>query len=485
MGPLTDHEVSYQHGQGRPLAVAARTSFELLVKVSNDLHGTASRLVQRIELRDNPKTITMVEPLKQKHHSLTGRINLELMYQAFRAVKRNKGKAGVDRVSIELFARQLDQNLAALMRDLKDGSFKPLPVLRKYIDKGGGKKRPLGIPTVRDRVAQEVLRRLLSPLFEPLFHDHSHGFRPGRSCHSALTRMLEIWRLGHRHVLDADISGFFDNIPHDVVLRGLRNVVADGNILNLVERFLTAGVMEDGVVQTTTLGTPQGGVLSPLLANIALNFLDWHLEELGLRFVRYADDFVVLCQTELQAKEAQTQIESFLAKLGLSLSPTKTKVTQFLKGFTFLGFDVTSYSRKMRAKSVENYKTKVREITTRSHNLDARVFAKLNSINRGVQRYFGTSFSTCVTQFRELDEWVRMRLRCQKLKNKSRTHNCRINDAYFQRKGLLTLSDLHRESRQTVRGCSSPEAIPSPARPRRKTGSAAGPPGARKTHAGK
>ncbi len=427
----------------------------------------------------------MVEPLKVKHHSLTGRITLTVMHDAFRAVQRNKGKAGVDRVSIELFARQLDQNLTSLMRDLKDGSFEPAPVLRKHIDKGDGKTRPLGIPTVRDRVAQEVLRRLLSPLFEPLFHDHSHGFRPGRSCHSAMERMLEIWRLGHRHVLDADISGFFDNIPHDVVLRGLRNVVADGNILDLVEKFLTAGVMEDGVVTTTMLGTPQGGVLSPLLANIALNFLDWHLDELGYRFVRYADDFVVLCQTERHAKEAQTQIEPFLRTIGLSLSPTKTKITTFLQGFTFLGFDVQSHSVKMRAKSVENFKTKVRDITTRSHNLDANVIVKLNSVTRGVQRYFGTWFSTCVTQFRELDEWVRMRLRCQKLKRKSRTQNCRIEDAKLERMGLVTLSHLHRHSRQQVRGCSSHEAIPWPATSPRKGPRAAGPPGARKTHAGK
>jgi len=427
----------------------------------------------------------MVEPLKVKHHSLTGRINLALMYEAFRAVKRNKGKAGVDRVSIEMFAQQLELNLTSLMRDLKDGSFKPFPVLRKHIDKGGGKTRPLGIPTVRDRVAQEVLRRLLSPLFEPLFHDNSHGFRPGRSCHTAMERMLEIWRCGHRHVLDADISGFFDNIPHNVVLRGLRNVVADGNILDLVEKFLTAGVMEDGAVQTTTLGTPQGGVLSPLLANIALNFLDWHLDKLGYRFVRYADDFVVLCQTERHAKEAQTQIKSFLETLGLSLSPAKTKVTTFLQGFTFLGFEVTSYSVKMRAKSVENFKNKVRDITTRSHNLDADVIVKLNSVIRGVQRYFGTSFSTCVTQFRELDEWVRMRLRCQKLKHKSRLDNCRIKDAFFTRQGLLTLSHLHRLSRRQVRGCLSHETIPSTAMRCRKTNHATGPPGARKTHAGK
>jgi len=153
----------------------------------------------------------MDQKLQIKHHSLTGRINLPLMHAAFRAVKRNKGKAGVDRVSIELFAQQLDQNLTRLMRDLKQGSFQPRPALRRYIDKGGGKLRPLGIPTVRDRVAQEVLRRLLSPLFEREFHNNSYGFRPERSCHTAIEGLLEIWREGYLHVLDADISGFFDH----------------------------------------------------------------------------------------------------------------------------------------------------------------------------------------------------------------------------------------------------------------------------------
>lgn len=383
----------------------------------------------------------MVEPLAIKHHSLTGRINLGLMHEAFRAVKRNKGKAGVDRVSIEMFARQLDQNLIGLMRDLKKGTFQPQPVRRVLIPKGGGKTRPLGIPTVRDRVAQEVLRRLLSPLFEPLFHDDSYGFRPGRSCHMAIERVLEIWRNGHRHVLDADISGFFDRIPHAVIMRGLTNVVADGNILTLVERFLSAGVLEDGVVQSTTLGTPQGGVLSPLLANIALNFLDWHLDELGYRFVRYADDFVVLCRTERQAKEAREAVERFVESLDLTLSPEKTHVTTFRRGFAFLGFQVTSYGVKMRAKSVEKFKTRIRELTVRSHNLDAQKVEKLNAVIRGVARYFGTHFSTCVHQFRDLDEWLRMRLRCMRLKRKSRTANCRIKIKHLRRRGCVFLSD--------------------------------------------
>lgn len=423
--------------------------------------------------------------LKIKHHSLTGRITLPMMHAAFRAVKRNKGKAGVDRVSIELFGRQLDQNLARLMRELKQGTFQPRPALRRYIDKGGGKLRPLGIPTVRDRVAQEVLRRLLSPLFEPEFHNNSYGFRPERSCHTALEGLLEIWREGYRHVLDADISGFFDNIPHPVIMRGLTNVVADGNVLNLVKKFLTAGVMEDGVVKSTTLGTPQGGVLSPLLANIALNFLDWHLEELGLRFIRYADDFVILCRTELQTKEAQTQVETFLGTLGLSLSPAKTKVTTFMKGFSFLGFDITSWSIKMRAKSVENFKTRVREITTRCHNLDATVIGKLNALVRGVSRYFGTWFSKCRKQFRELDEWLRVRLRCMRTKRKSRNDNCRIKIHHQQRDGCRFLRDWPQPTRTIVCNRSPQGESSSLATNRRKAKRATGPPSAGNPHAGK
>ena len=204
------------------------------------------------------------EPLKIKHHSLTGRINLKLMHGAFRSVKRNKGRAGVDKVSIQMFEANLEQNLLALMRSLKTrGSFQPKPARRSYIDKGGGKRRPLGIPTVRDRVAQEVLRRLLNPLFEPLFHNDSHGFREERSCHTAMVRLHEIADAGYRHLFDADVKGFFDQIPHPVIMRGLRNVVADGNILDMIERFLRAGVMEDGVIHPTTVGTPQGGVHAP------------------------------------------------------------------------------------------------------------------------------------------------------------------------------------------------------------------------------
>jgi group II intron reverse transcriptase/maturase len=364
------------------------------------------------------------------------------MLRAYRNVKRNRGAAGIDKVSITMFEANLVQNLLALMRDLKTGTFQPLPLRRVHIPKGPGQTRPLGIPAVRDRVAQEVLRQLLSPLFERLFHDDSYGFRPGRNCHQAVERVLELHRQGHVYVLDADIKGFFDNIPHSVIMAGVAAEVADGNILRLVERFLKAGVMEEGVLRPTTVGTPQGGVISPLLANITLNSLDWHLHEHGQRLVRYADDFVVLCQSERRLHEAFDLVQHHLNSLGLSLSAGKTKQTKFREGFAFLGFAISSWSVTMRPKSVEKFKTKIRELTPRHHNLDPGVIRKLNQVIRGTANYFATPYSDVGDLFRSLDRWIRMRLRCMKFKRKSRADNGRFRLRYFRSMGLLSLSDL-------------------------------------------
>jgi group II intron reverse transcriptase/maturase len=378
---------------------------------------------------------------KIKHHSLTGRITLPLMHSAFRNVRRNRGAAGIDRESIDAFAINLEDNLLALMRRLKEGTYQPLPLRRVWIPKGQG-QRPLGIPAVRDRVAQEVVRLLLSPLFERVFHEDSYGFRPDRNCHMAVGKVLELHRLGYTCVLDADIKGFFDNLPHQVIMAGVAAEVADGNILNLVERFLKAGVMEEGAFQPTTVGTPQGGVISPLLANIALNSLDWQLHNAGYRFVRYADDFVVLCQTEAQVQEAHALVQAHLTSLGLMLSAEKTKLTKFREGFAFLGFNISAWSVAMRPKAVEKFKTKVRELTPRHHNLDQTVLQKLNSVIRGTANYFATSFSHVGDLFRGLDRWIRMRLRCMKYKRKSRADNGRLRLANFRRLGLLFLTDL-------------------------------------------
>ncbi len=383
---------------------------------------------------------------KIKVHSLTGRITPKLMEQAFKAVKRNRGAAGVDKVSVQMFDANREENLAALMRDLKARKFQPRPLRRVYIPKGPGaaKLRPLGIPVVRDRVAQEVIRRLLAPIFEPQFHEASFGFIPGRNCHQAIERVLELHRQGHKVVLDADIQGFFDKIPHIVIMQMVAAEVADGNILRLIEGFLTAGVMEDGVFKPTNVGTPQGGVISPLLANIVLNHLDWKLHQAGYRFARYADDFVVVCQYHQQAQEALELVRTVLENdLGLALSPEKTHITTYGKGYEFLGFYLSSRSRRMRDKSVQKFKAKIRELTVRKRNLDAKVIEKLNQVIRGTANFFATEFSTCRWKFQKLDSWIRMRLRCMKRKRKSYNDNKKIRVAYFRRKlGLLTMEEF-------------------------------------------
>ena len=384
-------------------------------------------------------------PKKRKVHSLTGRIDLRLMHQAFQVVKRNRGAAGIDKVSIKMFEANLEENLAALMKDLKIGTFRPRPLRRKMIPKGPdtSKLRPLGIPVVRDRVAQEVIRRLLAPIFEPQFHDASYGYRPQRNCHQAIRRILELHGQGDRVVLDADIQGFFDQIPHPVVMEAVAAEVADGNILRLVEKFLTAGVMDNGVFKPTQVGTPQGGVISPLLANIVLNHLDWQLHEHGYRFVRYADDFVVVCPTKEQAQEARVLVQQTLADLGLKLSPEKTKITTYGSGYDFLGFHLSSRSRRKRDKSVQKFKAKVRELTIRKHNLDRQTIERLNRDIRGTAQYFGTDFSTSRWTFQKLDSWIRMRLRCMKQNRKNYNDNSKLRVGYFRRKlGLLTLEQF-------------------------------------------
>lgn len=378
----------------------------------------------------------------RKAHSLTGRITKEVVYTAFLAVKRNRGAAGIDKVSIKMFEANLSENLDSILRALKDGSFEPKPLRRRYIEKGAGKFRPLGIPAVRDRIAQETLRRILNPIFEPKFHDASFGFRPGRNCHQAIEQVLEFHHNGDWYVLDADIEGFFDNLPHKVIMTALAADVADGNILRLIEKFLRAGVMENGVFKPTNIGTPQGGVISPLLANVVLNALDGQLHRHGFRFVRYADDFVVVTPNRARAKEAWTLVSQTLAELGLRLSPEKTMITTFGKGYSFLGFEISSRSRRMRDKSVEKFRDKVRELTERKRNLDDQAIVKLNRVIRGTARYFATPWSTTYRQLEWLDGWTRMRIRAMWRKRKRRTDNYRITNARIAKLGLQSLTSF-------------------------------------------
>ena len=377
-----------------------------------------------------------------KAHSLSGLIDLDRLRRAFLAVKRNRGAAGVDKVSIRAFEANLDDNLAALMFDLKhDDHYHATPLRRVYIPKGDGKLRPLGIPTVRDRVAQEVVRSLLEPLFEPHFSEFSFGFRPHRNAHQAIEALRSAHANGFKWVADADIQAFFDNISHDLILNCIAERVTDGNILLILHEFLSAGVMEGLQFHPTSSGTPQGGVISPLLANIVLDRLDQRLTQSGFRFVRYADDFVVLCRSHSQAQQALAFVETILLnELRLSLSPIKTKIVSFGKGFDFLGFRVSKRRIAIREKSIEKLKTRVRLLTTRSHNLCSEVFQELNRIFIGFAHYFAAPFASVADQFRLLDKWIRARIRTMKFKAISRGYNRRWTNKLIARLGLVSLS---------------------------------------------
>ena len=379
-----------------------------------------------------------------KVHSLTGRITEELMLKAFKAVKKNKGAAGIDKMTISMYEKNLSENLLSLMRELKRGLYQPVPLRRVHIPKGEGKTRPLGIPTIKCRIAQEVIRRLINSTFESRFHNNSFGFRMGRNCHQAVERLLQYAEQGLRYIVDIDIKGFFDNIPHDLIMNSVAARIADGNILNLIEKLLNSGVIEEGKITPTTKGTPQGGVISPLLANIALDHLDWFLEGHGFSFVRYADDFVILCKTETEAKKALELVQSFLDGMKLEVSPEKTKISHFSKGFDFLGFSIKDHSIQMRAKSREKFKNSIRNITTRSHNLDKEVIKKLNWVIRGTVNYFSTKFSTMNTSFYKLDRWIRKRIRCMKHKRIWLTDNWRCTIKHIEKMGLLSCYDLHK-----------------------------------------
>jgi RNA-directed DNA polymerase len=389
-----------------------------------------------------------VLPRTLRAHSLTGRITLDTLHKAFKAVKRNRGAAGLDKQSITMFEANLGENLVALMSALKSGTYQPIPLRRVYIPKGPGMFRPLGIPSVRCRVAQEVIRALIEPIFEPTFHDSSHGFRRRRSCHTAMAQLVELHQQGYRVVVDADLKGFFDSIPHQLLLALVAGEIADGNILNLITKFLQAGVMEEGEVRPTWQGTPQGGVISPLLANIVLNYLDWRLEALGYKFVRYADDFVVLCLTKRQAEKALAAVTAVVEDaLGLKLNPEKTHLTTFGQGFAFLGYHVTARTIRMGGKAEERFKMKIKAITRRSHNLDAEVVTKVNRVIRGTVRYFATAFSTCLGQFNGLDRWIRMRIRCMKYKRIWKTDNRRLKSRHISRMGFVLCREVYGGAR--------------------------------------
>ena len=393
----------------------------------------------------------METTIKFKHHSLTGRVTSELMVKAFKSVKRNKGAAGVDRVSIAQYEKNLGVNLAELIRLMKQrGRYQPKPNRRVWIPKTIKRQknppmRPLGIPGVRDRVAQEVVRQLLEPIFESLFHPHSCGFRPKRGCHTAIELVLQAKKAGRTVVVDADIKGFFDNLPHEVIMNAVCEQVADGNILEIIRKFLGAGVLEDGKIIDTTRGTPQGGVISPLLANIVLNRLDWVLDDAGFFFVRYADDFVILCRTRPEAEKALALAKTILTELGLALSEEKTKITSFDEHFDFLGFTFKSNVTVIRHKAAEKFKEKIRNLTRRTNGKSLhQMIDELNPLLRGMVNYFAKPYTKTRHSFCIWDKWVRHRVRYWKFRRTRLGFKQRKQTSlrWMKKKGLVSMYEL-------------------------------------------
>jgi len=365
---------------------------------------------------------------------------------AWRKVERNKGAAGVDGQSVERFAAVADRYLSELHEELKNGSYRPSPVKRVSIPKCGGQTRPLGIPTVKDRIVQTALKMTIEPVFEVQFRQGSYGFRPGRGCKDALREVDRLLKEGYTHVVDADLKSYFDTIPHDRLMARVGETISDGRVLKLIDGFLKQEIMSDMARWQPTTGTPQGAVLSPLLANIYLHPLDLLMEQNGRRMVRYADDFVILCRTEDEAEAALREIGAWTAANGLTLHPDKTRVAdsrQPGQGFEFLGYRFEAGHRFVRKKSLKALKDKVRAKTKRSRGDSlARIIADLNPALRG---WFGYFKHATPTLFRNLDRFVRRRLRAVLRKQDKRpgfgrckADHLRWPNAFFETQGLFT-----------------------------------------------
>jgi RNA-directed DNA polymerase len=366
---------------------------------------------------------------------------------AWQRVARNKGAGGVDGISIERFATGAARYLQELQSDLASGSYHPCAVKRVEIPKPDGKTRPLGIPTVKDRVVQTALKMVIEPIFETSFCAGSYGFRPGRSCKDALREVDRLLKEGYVHVVDADLKSYFDTIPHDRLMARVEERISDGRVLALIEGFLKQEIMSGMTRWQPTTGTPQGAVLSPLLANLYLHPFDLMMEQCGIKMVRYADDFVLLCQTSDAASKALDQAKAWVDANGLSLHPDKTRIgdsSQPGQGFDFLGYRFEAGRRFVRAKSLKALKDKIRSRTKRSRGDSLQqIVTELTPMMRGWFAYFKHA---CPRLFRKLDGFVRRRLRAILRKQekrpsigRSKADHLRWTNAFFAKQGLFTL----------------------------------------------
>lgn len=346
-------------------------------------------------------------------HSVIDKVyNWNSLKVASRKVVGNRGRAGVDGMSVVRWKEKEEQHLRELRRRLMNDTYRSKPVLRRYIAKPGSEKqRALGIPAVTDRVCQQSVQSVLSPVFEEYFHEDNHGFRPGRSTRTAAKRVEDLRKQGYCHVVDLDIRDFFGRVDREILMGLVGQVVKDRRVLGLIRGWLTAGVLEEGNLRYQATGTPQGGVISPLLSNVYLTVLDNALAEAGYRFVRYADDVLIFCRSEKEAAEALNHAKAVLGRLRLELNEEKTRISSFDEGFDFLGFHFGKRGRSIARKSLKALYGKVRQVTKRQQG-DKPVTAVIEALNpllRGWANYHCEGRN--VGMFTRLDRWVRKRLR--------------------------------------------------------------------------
>ena len=339
------------------------------------------------------------------------------LLRSFRQVKRNGGAAGIDGQTLESFAAQESYYLNQLREELISKSYQPQAVKRVYIPKPDGTKRPLGIPTVRDRVVQQSLLNVLQPLFEPSFHPSSYGYRPKRSAAQAVAKAERfINYYGLNHVVDMDLSKCFDTLDHSLILQGVNTKVSDGSVLALISKMLRSGTMKDGAFTSTEIGSPQGGVISPLLMNIYLDSFDQYMKGLGIRIVRYADDILILARTKSEAGKYRAIAQAYLEKeLRLQVNAKKTHLTNSHIGIAYLGFMISTKGVRIHPKSKQRFKDKVRQVTRRNNGQNvASQILLLNQLLRGFANYF--RIAQVKSLYVKLMSWIRRRLRMNKMR---------------------------------------------------------------------
>lgn len=374
---------------------------------------------------------------------------------AWEKVQANKGAAGVDGQSVERFAAQAEIYLSELREALRQGTYRADAVKRVEIPKGDGQTRPLGIPTVKDRIVQTALKLVIEPIFEVQFLATSYGFRPGRGCKDALREVDEWLKEGYVYVVDADLKGYFDSIPHDKLMQRLEASISDGRVLELIKGWLKQDILKGLERWTPTGGTPQGAVISPLLANLYLHPLDLRMMARGYRMVRYADDFVILCRSKEEAEAALMEIRAWVEANGLTLHPDKTHVgdcRQTGEGFDFLGYRFEAGRRGVRKKSLQRLKDNIRSKTGRSRGDSLKsIIADLNPMLRG---WFGYFKHAHPSTFRKLDGFLRRRLRALLRKQERRpgfgrclNDQKRWNNAFFADAGLFALYPAWQSAR--------------------------------------